>query len=106
MANFKLQPTKIKGKKKIKLGGINLDISGSLKNKSIINAVYNKKPKNILKGSKLKASAEYNKGKHSVSGEANYSPDSNEATVAANYSFKFSEGGQVVADQYQLIGEE
>mgnify|MGYP000064728908 FL=1 len=106
MANFKLQPTKIKGKQKIKLGGIDLDISGSLRNNSIVNAISNKKPKNVLKGSKLKASASYNKGNHSVSGEANYRPDSNEATVAANYSFKFSEGGQVVADQYKLTGEE
>ena len=106
MANFKLQPTKIKGKQKINLGGIDLDISGSLRNNSVVNAISNKKPKNVLKGSKLKASASYNKGNHSVSGEANYSPDSNEATVAAGYTYKFSEGGQVVADQYTTMGEE
>tara|TARA_R100000544_G_C2175393_1_gene34256 strand:+ start:19 stop:339 length:321 start_codon:yes stop_codon:yes gene_type:complete len=106
MANFKLQPTKIKGKQKIKLGKLNLDISGSLRNNSVVNAISNKKPKNVLKGSKLKASANYNKGNHSISGEANYRPDTNEGTVAANYKYKFSEGGQVVADQYKLIGEE
>jgi len=106
MANFKLQPTKIKGKQKIKLGKLNLDISGSLRNNSIVNAISNKKPKNVLKGSKLKASASYNKGNHSISGEANYRPDTNEGTVAAGYKYKFSEGGQVVADQYKLIGEE
>mgnify|MGYP003660675588 FL=1 len=106
MANFKLQPTKIKGKQKIKLGKLNLDISGSLRNNSVVNAISNKKPKNVLKGSKLKASANYNKGNHSISGEANYRPDTNEGTVAAGYKYKFSEGGQVVADQYKLIGEE
>tara|TARA_R110002072_G_scaffold84774_3_gene192185 strand:+ start:2072 stop:2392 length:321 start_codon:yes stop_codon:yes gene_type:complete len=106
MANFKLQPTKIKGKQKIKLGKLNLDISGSLRNNSVVNAISNKKPKNALKGSKLKASASYNKGNHSISGEANYRPDTNEGTVAAGYKYKFSEGGQVVADQYKLIGEE
>jgi hypothetical protein len=106
MANFKLQPTKIKGKQKIKLGKLNLDISGSLRNNSVVNAISNKKPKNVLKGSKIKASANYNKGNHSISGEANYRPDTNEGTVAANYTYNFSEGGQVVADQYKLIGEE
>ena len=106
MANLKLQPTKIKGKQKINLGGIDLDISGSLRNNSVLNAVSNKNPKNVLKGSKLKASASYNKGNHSISGEANYRPDTNEGTVAAGYKYKFSEGGQVVADQYKLIGEE
>ena len=39
MANFKLQPTKIKGKQKIKLGKLNLDISGSLRNNSVVNAI-------------------------------------------------------------------
>ena len=106
MANFKLQPTKIKGKQKIKLGKLNLDISGSLRNNSVVNAISNKKPKNALKGSKLKASASYNKGNHSISGEANYRPDTNEGTVAAGYKYKFSEGGQVVADQYTTMGEE
>ena len=106
MANLKLQPTKIKGKQKINLGGIDLDISGSLRNNSVVNAISNKKPENVLKGSKLKARASYNKGNHSVSGEANYRPDTNEGTVAAGYTYNFSEGGQVVADQYKLIGEE
>lgn len=100
MADIKFRPTKTKITHKPKIGRrINLDLTGNLKNKSILKG----KP---LQGSNIKASGSYDKGSHSIRGEANYRPDTNEGTVAANYTYKFSEGGQVVADQYTTMGEE
>ena len=100
MDTIKVNPTKTKVKHRPDIGKkINLEIKGQVKNKNVLKG----KP---LKGSNIKATANYNKGKHSVSGEAKYKPDSNEATIVANYNYKFSEGGEIVADQYTIMGEE
>jgi hypothetical protein len=88
----KFQPTKTKVKSKFfdtKAGDkINLDLQGYVKHKDILSG----KP---LKGSKIKATAKYKKGKHKVSGEAVYKPGSKEGSIGAKYTYSFKKGGKI-----------
>tara|TARA_R110000796_G_scaffold144646_1_gene261377 strand:- start:60 stop:341 length:282 start_codon:yes stop_codon:yes gene_type:complete len=89
---IKFQPTKTKVKSKFfdtKAGDkINLDLQGYVENKNVLKG----KP---LKGSKIKAKANYKKGGHSVIGEAVYNPGSNQASINATYKYKFKKGGKI-----------
>ena len=85
----KFQPTKTKLKYDAKAGDkINFDLQGYVKHSSI----FKKKP---LEGSKVKGTAKYKSGKHSVTGEVNYRPGKGKGSASATYKYKFKKGGQI-----------
>jgi plastocyanin len=85
----KFQPTKTKLKYDAKAGDkINFDLQGYVKHSSILK----KKP---LEGSKVKGTAKYKSGKHSVTGEVNYRPGKGKGSASATYKYKFKKGGQI-----------
>ena len=86
----KFQPTKTKLKYDAKAGDkINFDLQGYVKHSSILK----KKP---LENSKVKGTAKYESGPHSVTGEVNYSPDKRKGSIGATYKLKFNKkGGQI-----------
>jgi hypothetical protein len=99
VADIKFRPNKTKITHKPKIGKkINLDLKGNLSNKNILRG----KP---LRGSKLEASGSYDKGGHSIRGKVNYRPDTNEGTVAANYTYKFNKGGRTMSERMSKIGK-
>ncbi len=99
MADIKFRPNKTKITHKPKIGKkINLDLKGNLSNKNILRG----KP---LRGSKLEASGSYDKGGHSIRGKVNYRPDTNEGTVAANYTYKFNKGGRTMSERMSKLGK-
>ena len=86
---IKLQPTKTKLKYDAKAGDkINFDLQGYVKHSSVLK----KKP---LEGSKVKATAIYKSGPHSVTGEVNYRPGKGKGSAGATYKFKFKKGGKI-----------
>jgi hypothetical protein len=89
---IKFKPTKTDIKTKFfdtKAGDkINLDLQGYVKHKDILSG----KP---FKGSKLKATTKYKKGRHKVSGEAVYKPGSKEGSIGAKYTYSFKKGGKI-----------
>ena len=85
----KFQPTKTKLKYDAKAGDkINFDLQGYVKHSSILK----KKP---LEGSKVKGTAKYKSGRHSVTGEVNYRPGKGKGSASATYKYKFKKGGQI-----------
>ena len=86
----KFQPTKTKLKYDSKAGDkINFDLQGYIKH----NSLFKKKP---LEGSKIKGTAKYKSGRHSVTGVVNYSPDKRKGSIGATYKLKFNKkGGQI-----------
>ncbi len=85
----KLQPTKTKLKYDTKAGDkINFDLQGYVKHSSVLEG----KP---LKGSKVKGTAIYKSGPHSVTGEVNYRPGKGKGSAGATYKFKFKKGGKI-----------
>ena len=85
----KFQPTKTKLKYDAKAGDkINFDLQGYVKHSSILK----KKP---LEGSKIKGTAKYKSGRHSVTGEVNYRPGKGKGSASATYKYKFKKGGQI-----------
>ena len=85
----KFQPTKTKLKYDTKAGDkINFELQGYVKHNSLLK----KKP---LEGSKVKGTAEYKSGKHSVTGEVNYRPGKGKGSASATYKYKFKKGGQI-----------
>lgn len=85
----KFQPTKTKLKYDAKAGDkINFDLQGYVKHSSILK----KKP---LEGSKVKGTAKYKSGSHSVTGEVNYRPGKRKGSASATYKYKFKKGGQI-----------
>ena len=85
----KFQPTKTKLKYDAKAGDkINFDLQGYVKHSSLLK----KKP---LEGSKVKGTAKYKSGKHSVTGEVNYRPGKGKGSASATYKYKFKKGGQI-----------
>ena len=85
----KFQPTKTKLNYDTKAGDkINFKLQGYVKHNSLLK----KKP---LEGSKLKGTAEYKSGKHSVTGEVNYRPGKDKGSASATYKYKFKKGGQI-----------
>ena len=89
---IKFQPTKTKVKSKFfdtKAGDkINFDLQGYIKHSS----VFKKKP---LEGSKVKGTAIYKSGPHSVTGGVTYRPGKGKGSAGATYKFKFKKGGQI-----------
>jgi hypothetical protein len=89
--DIKIAPDKTKVKTKFfdsKAGDkINLDLQGYVKHKNIIQG-------DPLKGSKIKVRGQYKKGRHSVTGEATYKPDTKEGNIGATYTLSFSEGSK------------
>ena len=67
---------------------INFDLQGYVKHSSLLK----KKP---LEGSKVKGTAEYKSGSHSVTGEVNYRPGKGKGSASATYKYKFKKGGQI-----------
>jgi plastocyanin len=85
----KFQPTKTKLKYDAKAGDkINFDLQGYVKHSSVLK----KKP---LEDSKVKGTAEYKSGAHSVTGEVNYRPGKGKGSASATYKYKFKKGGQI-----------
>ena len=85
----KFQPTKTKLKYDATAGDkINFDLQGYVKHNSLLK----KKP---LEGSKVKGTAKYKSGKHSVTGEVNYRPGKGKGSASATYKYKFKKGGQI-----------
>ena len=85
----KFQPTKTKLKYDAKAGDkINFDLQGYVKHNSLLK----KKP---LEGSKVKGTAKYESGPHSVTGEVNYRPGKGKGSASATYKYKFKKGGQI-----------
>ena len=85
----KFQPTKTKLKYDAKAGDkINFDLQGYVKHSSLLK----KKP---LEGSKVKGTAEYKSGSHSVTGEVNYRPGKGKGSASATYKYNFKKGGQI-----------
>ena len=86
---IKFQPTKTKLKYDAKAGDkINFDLQGYIKHSSVLEG----KP---LKGSKVKGTAIYKSGPHSVTGEVNYRPGKGKGSAGATYKFKFKKGGKI-----------
>ena len=85
---IKFQPTKTKLKYDTKAGDkMNIDLQGYIKHKDVLSG----KP---FKGSKIKATTKYKKGRHSVTGTASHRPGG-ESTVGAKYTLKFKKGGKI-----------
>ena len=85
----KFQPTKTKLKYDTKAGDkINFDLQGYVKHNSLLK----KKP---LEGSKVKGTAKYKSGPHSVTGEVNYKPGKGKGSASATYKYNFKKGGQI-----------
>ena len=86
---IKFQPTKTKLKYDTKAGDrMNIDLQGYIKHKDVLSG----KP---FKGSKIKATTKYKKGRHGVSGEAVYKPGSKEGSIRAKYTYSFKKGGKI-----------
>ena len=88
---IKFKPTKTDIKTKFfdtKAGDkMNLDLQGYVKHKDVLSG----KP---FKGSKIKATTKYKKGKHGVSGEAVYEPGSKKGSIMGKYTLSFQEGSK------------
>ena len=86
-----LQPTKTKVKTKFfdtKAGDkLNLDLQGYVQHKSILKGA-------PLKGSKIKGTGSWKKGRHKITGEAVYRPDIKEGSIGAKYTLSFNEGSK------------
>ena len=86
---IKFQPTKTKLKYDAKAGDkINFDLQGYVKHSSVLEG----KP---FKSSKVKGTAIYKSGPHSVTGEVNYRPGKGKGSAGATYKFKFKKGGKI-----------
>jgi len=86
---IKFQPTKTKLKYDTKAGDkMNIDLQGYIKHKDVLSG----KP---LKGSKIKATTKYKKGRHGVSGEAVYEPGSKKGSIMGKYTLSFKKGGKI-----------
>ena len=81
---IKVDPSRVKAKVDFKLGDhMNAELQGYGKTPNIV------KGKNILGGSKVFGKLKYEKGRHSIIGTGDYSPDSNESNVGIEYKLKF-----------------
>ena len=89
----KVTPDKTKVKQKFfdtKAGDkLNLDLQGYVKHKSILKG-------DPFEGSKVKGSGEWKSksGRHSVTGEVTYHPDTGEAESTGKYTLHFNEGSK------------